>query len=113
VPEVRPHAVHLLTPRDDRPGFTSSDPRCAGRARTRLDPNLFNVMVTLAREEVVVVTWLPPGTRRLVGDCLRYGLQCAACAAWDITEAFDTRWRERRTELTVELVPEAQRRMPS
>jgi hypothetical protein len=35
------------------------------------------------------------------------------CAAWDITEAFDTRWRERRTELTVELVPEAQRRMPS
>ena len=32
-------------------------------------------------------------------------------AEWDITEAFDTKWGERQTELAVELILDAQRRM--
>jgi hypothetical protein len=41
------------------------------------DPTLFNVMVTRARSEVVVVTALPPGGLRpgLLADYLRYGDQ--------------------------------------
>jgi len=34
-------------------------------------------------------------------------------AGWQIEEAFDTRWGERRTELAVELILEARRRLPS
>lgn len=37
------------------------------------DRNLFNVMVTRAREELIVVTSLDRGTPGLIGDYLRYG----------------------------------------
>ena len=145
------------------------------------DPNLFNVMITRAREEIVVVTSLPPDTSGIVGDYIRYGSVpptppaprrtpatsvawiagemerggvkplvdypagrhtldlvfgdgdaavgvtigvhpdgpdahierrlALHRAGWEITEAFDTKWGERRTELAVELILDAQRRM--
>ena len=37
------------------------------------DPNLFNVMTTRAREELVVLTSLPSDTSGLLGDYLRHG----------------------------------------
>ncbi|HEX6657728.1 MAG TPA: DEAD/DEAH box helicase, partial [Ilumatobacter sp.] len=147
------------------------------------DPNLFNVMVSRAREEIVLVTSLPADTSGIVGDYMRYGSSPPSVpaargrptttvewiagelarggvkplanypagrhtldlvfgehdeaigvtfgvhpegpdahierrialhrAGWEITEAFDTRWGERRTELAVELILEAQRRVPS
>jgi hypothetical protein len=147
------------------------------------DANLFNVMITRAREEVVVVTCLPPDTDGIVGDYIRYGsspptapgqrgapsARAHAIAAelarsglpaavnypagrhtldlvigageaaagvtlgvhpdgpdahierrialhragWEVREAFDTRWRDRLPELTIELVLESQRRVPS
>ncbi len=39
------------------------------------DPNLFNVMITRARDEIVVVTSLEDGAPGLLGDYLRYGEQ--------------------------------------
>jgi len=145
------------------------------------DPNLFNVMVTRAREEVVVVTSLPNETSGLVGEYIRYGstpptvpaprgqptitvewiageMQRGGVkplvdypagrhtldlvfgerdeavgvtfgvhadgpdahierrlalhrAGWEIEEVFETKWGERRTELAVELILDAQRRV--
>jgi hypothetical protein len=146
------------------------------------DANLFNVMITRAREEIVVVTSLPADSGGIVGDYIRYGSVPPAPpaargepqtsvawiageierggveplveypagrhtlelvfgagdeavgvtigvhpdgpeahierrlalqrAGWEITEAFDTKWGERRTELAVELILDARRRVP-
>jgi hypothetical protein len=48
------------------------DGDAAGRRRFVTDPNLFNVLVTRAREQMVVVTSLAPGTSGLVGEYLAY-----------------------------------------
>lgn len=147
------------------------------------DPNLFNVMVTRARDKVVVVTSLKADTPGIVGEYIRYGSTPPAVpaprgkptttvewvagemtrggvkpfvdypagrhtldlvlgkadaaagvtfgvhpdgpdahierrialhrAGWEIEEAFDTKWGERLTELAVELILDARRRMPS
>ncbi len=52
-------------------GLHPDDP--PGRRRFAEEPNLFNVMVTRARREVIVVTSLPLATPGLIGDYLRYG----------------------------------------
>ncbi|HET6214687.1 MAG TPA: AAA domain-containing protein, partial [Micromonosporaceae bacterium] len=53
-------------------GLVDGDP--AGRRRFVADPNLFNVMVTRARERMIVVTSLG-SVEGLVGDFLRYAEQ--------------------------------------
>ena len=50
--------------------LSPSDP--PGRRRFLENPNLFNVMVTRARERMIVVTSLPIDTTGLTGDYLRY-----------------------------------------
>lgn len=148
----------------------------AGSSNTRsfvADPNLFNVMVTRAREEIVVLTSLPLDTPGLIGEYLRHGdappapprhagtprpeVKAIAAdlarqdiptavgypsgphlvdlvigdgeaalgvlfgvhpdgpeahverhhqlrrAGWDLREVFDTKWGDRRAELTIEL----------
>jgi hypothetical protein len=44
----------------------------AGSLRFLADENLFNVMITRARHEIVVITSLPPDTSGLTGDYLRH-----------------------------------------
>ena len=45
----------------------------AGSLRFLADENLFNVMITRAREQLIVVTSLPADTAGLVGEYLRHG----------------------------------------
>jgi hypothetical protein len=147
------------------------------------DANLFNVMITRARRELVVVTSLTAHRDGLVGEYLRYGSSAPAApagrgtpdpqqaallqelgrsgvrplanypagrhtldlvlgdgdraigytfgvhddgpdahierrlalhrAGWELDEVFATKWGDRQSELAIELVLEAQRRVPS
>jgi AAA domain len=50
------------------------DPSSSSKARSFVaDPNLFNVMVTRAREDIVVLTSLPLDSPGLIGEYLRHG----------------------------------------
>lgn len=77
-------------------GIGDSDP--PGRRRFAENPNLFNVMVTRARERIVVVTSLSSSTGGLIGNYVRYAE--AALAPEDDVDSNDQAWRR---ELAAEL----------